>query len=158
MDVNSRPVPPRDPRWWDTPQMQAALARHDVAAVYRWLQRYGWSQTQIGAAVGQSQGEVSEVISGSRRVRAYDLLERIAEAFAIPRGHMGLGYSRPTTAAADTQPKNEEDDPVLRRQFLGAAAALTVGAAVDGLQRWLPVIPGPAAPVPERASFSDVAQ
>jgi len=94
----------------------------------------------------------------SRRVRAYELLERIAEAFVIPRGHMGLAYSRPTTAAADTQPKNEEDDPVLRRQFLGAAAALTVGAAVDGLQRWLPVIPGPAAPVPERAGFSDVAQ
>jgi transcriptional regulator with XRE-family HTH domain len=155
MDANSTAVPAREPRWWDAPDMRVALARHDVAAVYRWLQRHGWSQTQIGAAVGQSQGEVSEVISGARRIQAYDLLVRIAEAFGIPRGHMGLAYAETTPLG---RRDDEEDNAVLRRQFLGAAAGLVVGAAVEGLDRWLPQAPDPTAPVPARVGAADVAQ
>jgi hypothetical protein len=76
-------------------QARLALARHDVAAVYRILQRHGVSQRRIAHLTGQSQSEVSEILKG-RRVRAYDVLARICDGLAVPRGRMGLAYDDET--------------------------------------------------------------
>ncbi|MBI3688328.1 MAG: helix-turn-helix transcriptional regulator [Actinobacteria bacterium] len=71
--------------------MRAALARHDLSAVYRMLQQHGYGQNTIGALTGQSQPEVSGIIHG-RQVRHYDLLARIAHGLGIPPGHLGLAW------------------------------------------------------------------
>jgi transcriptional regulator with XRE-family HTH domain len=77
--------------------MREALAIHDLASVYRILQRYGVSQRRIAAAVEQSQSEISEILKG-RQVGAYDVFVRIVEGFGIPRGWMGLAYDDETMA------------------------------------------------------------
>ncbi len=91
--------PPRDyvdPKAWSRPDMRQALARRDIAAAYRLLQRYGISQRTIAAKTGQSQSEVSEIIAGRRQVVSYDLLLRIADGLRVPRGWLGLAYDADT--------------------------------------------------------------
>jgi plasmid maintenance system antidote protein VapI len=82
--------------------MRYALAVHDIAKVYRLLQRFGVSQRRIAARVGQAQSEVSEIIGG-RRVVAYDVLIRIADGLGVPRGWMGLQYT-------DVESTDDPDD------------------------------------------------
>jgi transcriptional regulator with XRE-family HTH domain len=48
----------------------------DVAALYRWLQKHGWTQAQIAAETGQTQPEVSAILGG-RQVQAYANLELV---------------------------------------------------------------------------------
>jgi len=91
--------PPRDyvdPKAWSRPDMRQALARRDIAAAYRLLQRYGVSQRRIAALTEQTQGGVSEIIAGRRLVVSYDLLIRIADGLGIPRGWLGLAHDRPS--------------------------------------------------------------
>lgn len=93
--VNVPPVRARDhidPKVWQRKDMRSALAKRDMATVYRLLQRFGVSQRAIAARTGQSQSEISEIISGPRQVVSYDVLERIAIGLSIPRGWMGLAY------------------------------------------------------------------
>jgi hypothetical protein len=90
-----------DPAVWIRDDMRRALARRDIATVYRILQRHGVAQRKIAALTDQSQSEVSEIVAGKRRVVAYDLLTRIADGFAIPRGWMGL--------ASDDDPPSRPD-------------------------------------------------
>jgi transcriptional regulator with XRE-family HTH domain len=71
--------------------MRYALATHDIAAVYRLLQRFGVSQRVMAARTLQSQSEISEILAG-RRVVAYELLVRIADGLGVPRGWMGLEF------------------------------------------------------------------
>jgi hypothetical protein len=55
--------------------MREALARRDMAAVYRLLQRYGMSQRRIAAWTEQSQSEISEILGGRQVTAAsYDVL------------------------------------------------------------------------------------
>jgi plasmid maintenance system antidote protein VapI len=56
------------------------------------------SQRGIAARTGHSQGEVSDIINGQRRVVSYEVLVRIADGFDLPRGWMGLEHD-PETAA-----------------------------------------------------------
>jgi plasmid maintenance system antidote protein VapI len=81
--------------------MRYALAVHDIAKVYRLLQRFGVSQRRIAARVDQAQSEVSEIIGG-RKVVAYDVLIRIADGLGVPRGWMGLQYT-------DQEPTDDSD-------------------------------------------------
>jgi transcriptional regulator with XRE-family HTH domain len=78
--------------------MLMALARRDIASVFRQLQHLGLSQRRIAARTGQNQSEVGEVLSGTRVVTSYDVLLRIAHGLSIPRGLLGLAY---TTATGD---------------------------------------------------------
>jgi predicted XRE-type DNA-binding protein len=71
-------------------EMRLALAQRDIAKVYKLLQKYGVSQRRIARFTQQTQSEVSEIITGKRVVRSYDVLVRIADGLAIPRGWMGL--------------------------------------------------------------------
>jgi transcriptional regulator with XRE-family HTH domain len=71
------------------PDVRAALAQHDIATLYRALQRAGVSQRIIAAKTGQSQSEVSEIMSG-RRVQSATVLARIVDGLGIPRAAVGL--------------------------------------------------------------------
>ena len=74
--------------------MTAALAERDMATVFRLLQEHGLSQRSIAARTGQSQSEISEVMSG-RRIVSYDVLARIADGLGVSRGYLGMAYHAP---------------------------------------------------------------
>ena len=59
---------PVDPEVLQRPDMRAALAERDIAAVYRILQQCGVSQRRIATLTGQSQSEISEILAGRRVV------------------------------------------------------------------------------------------
>jgi hypothetical protein len=163
VNVVPKPSPEPDPSWWDDPELRPDLARQDVAALYRFLQRRGWSQNQIGQATGQSQPEVSMILKG-RRVTSYEVLARVADGLAMPRGYLGLSgcVSCPVTVDPAVDRTGEVDaggdDPVHRRELLGAVAAVAAGGSVDWLDRWFPATVTGIAPVPARVGAADVAQ
>jgi transcriptional regulator with XRE-family HTH domain/tetratricopeptide (TPR) repeat protein len=144
---------------WEKQEMRDVLAKRDISSVYRLLCRQGISQRQIAALAGQSQSEVSEILKG-RQVMAYDVLARIAEGLAIPRGYMGLAFDGSTAClsgpGAETEP--EEEESVKRRKFLAHAAAVTMGAAVFGGDKgtWVPSVA--QTPTPNRIGMTDVRQ
>jgi transcriptional regulator with XRE-family HTH domain len=146
--------PPLDSSWWDRPELRPVLACRDVAGIFRWLQRHGWSQTQIGARTYQSQGEVSEILKG-RQVKAYDVLERIADALEIPRGLMGLAYSVTGEVGPHEAGELTVED---RRNFAGAVASVAFGSVNDEAKKWLPRFSGGVAVVPPVITESDVQQ
>ncbi|MGH3623428.1 MAG: hypothetical protein ACRDQ5_16800, partial [Sciscionella sp.] len=86
------------------------------------LHRYGLSNRQLAAIGGHAESEVSEIMHAGRQVNRYDLLERIADCFGIPRGRIGLAGDYPNPAA---EPDKNED--VRRRKFLSLAAAAAIG-------------------------------
>jgi predicted XRE-type DNA-binding protein len=86
-----------DRAWWALPELNEALARRDVRAIYRFLRTRGFSQARIAALTGQNQSEVSAILTHGRQVTAYDVLVRIADGLSIPRGLMGLAYTSPTS-------------------------------------------------------------
>ena len=70
---------------WKTDSMLDALAVRDIARVFRLIQRETRvSQTHLGVATGLSQAEVSEIISGGRRVGSIDVLTRISTGLCMP--------------------------------------------------------------------------
>ncbi|MEV6888745.1 helix-turn-helix transcriptional regulator [Kribbella sp. NPDC051137] len=146
--------PQLDSSWWDQAELRPVLASRDVAGIFRWLQRHGWSQTQIGARTYQSQGEVSEILNG-RQVKAYDVLERVADAFEIPRGRMGLAYSSSAEGESDKSSELTCED---RRDFAGAVASVAFGSVSDQARKWLPEVPNSLAAVPPVITDSDVEQ
>jgi hypothetical protein len=72
-----------DPTLFAHADLRAALAGHDIGALYRALQDVGVSQRRIAALTGQSQSEVSEIVHG-REVNDYRVLVRIGSAPAHP--------------------------------------------------------------------------
>jgi transcriptional regulator with XRE-family HTH domain len=88
------------PEWvWCSPLMLAALARRDIASVFRQLQHLGLSQRRLAARTGQTQAEVGKVMSGSRVICSYDVLLRVARGLGIPRGLLGLAYATASSEA-----------------------------------------------------------
>jgi transcriptional regulator with XRE-family HTH domain/tetratricopeptide (TPR) repeat protein len=82
-----RPLDPirLPPRFWQSPECLQVLANRDVPQLIRMVQHEAnASQTQIGIAIGMSQPQVSEILSGARRVVSIDVLNRIAEGFGMP--------------------------------------------------------------------------
>ena len=89
---SEKPTSPIDPTLYHRDDMRAVLAAHDIAGLYQLLKDAGLTQRDIARLTGQSQSEVSEILTG-RRVLSYDLLVRITEGLAIPRELMGLSLS-----------------------------------------------------------------
>jgi transcriptional regulator with XRE-family HTH domain len=87
---------------WDTDPVLDALAARDIAQLFRLVQRETKvSQSHLGVATGLSQAQVSEIISGSRRVSSIDVLTRIASGLGMPsraRITLLLGERNRTTA------------------------------------------------------------
>ncbi|MEU4691899.1 DUF5919 domain-containing protein [Actinoplanes sp. NPDC023714] len=72
---------------WQAESMRSALAARDIAQVFRLVQREtGVSQSHLGVATGLSQAQVSEIISGARRVSSIDVLTRISTGLGMPGG------------------------------------------------------------------------
>ena len=153
-----RPLPQVDPAWWGHPLLRPRLAAQDIQALYRWLQRHGWSQAQIGAATGQTQPEVSAILHG-RKVQAYEVLVRVSAGLEIPPGYLGLsGCIACAGTVQAAEQGGEGEDPMFRRQFLGAVAAVAAGGTADGLRRLLPDLVPSVAEVPTRVGATEVAQ
>lgn len=144
-----------NPLWWSRPELQEALRRRDVPAVYRFLGSRGFSQTRIARLTQQSQTEVWEIASRGRDVVAYDVLARIADGLGIPRGLMGLAYTQ-DTAVERTSGDQQKGRHVKRRELLGMAAKITVGASLTGADLATLATPAGASPVPDRLGPSDV--
>lgn len=99
------------PDFWSRPDVSRALASRDIGALFRLLrQRAGLSQTRIGAATGNAQGRVSEIINGKYEVRSITSLTRIANGLAMPgsaRSALGLApgaANEPREPSARTVP------------------------------------------------------
>ncbi|MGH3854707.1 MAG: helix-turn-helix domain-containing protein [Pseudonocardiaceae bacterium] len=109
---------PLDPKFFEAPEMRAALHDRDVGTVYRLLGRQGVSQRQIAKLTGQSQSEVSEIIKG-RQVVNILVLERIADGLGVPRAWMGVSFDeeKPST------PRIEEVDGSVKRRTLRTATS-----------------------------------
>src|SRR5215475_12635207 len=111
--------------------MRAVLATRDIAGVFRLLQKVGVSQRRIAALTGQSQSEISEILSG-RQVVSYDVLARIADGLGVPRGHLGLAYDDATAhlvgaATAESAAESAEATAEGNQLLLTRVAELAVG-------------------------------
>jgi transcriptional regulator with XRE-family HTH domain/tetratricopeptide (TPR) repeat protein len=150
---------PIDPRVWDTPQMRAALARHDIGRVYQLLSTVGVSQRRIAAMTGQNQSEVSEIVQG-RQVQAYDVLARIADGLHVPRGYMGLAFTDTATRrlASPPRPHGTKDDYMERRGFLGLISKIVMGAALTPSELNLIAVAPGRTPIPKRVGNTEVEQ
>lgn len=132
------------------PSLRDALACRDITRVYRILVREGVPQRTIAELVGQSQSEVSEILSG-RQVQSYGVLLRICTGLGIPRGAMGLAYDEELA----TEAVEEVDEDVERRNFLAIAGAILFGAPVFGDPHPLTLRDVVLSP-PERIGLTDV--
>ncbi|MFL6145279.1 MAG: helix-turn-helix domain-containing protein [Labedaea sp.] len=134
--------------------MREALARRDVAAVYRLLVAAGVAQRTIGRLTRQSQSEVSDIVNG-RQVQAYDVLVRIADGLGVARGWLGLAYDEVDPSTLDET--EEVDEDVERRRFLALAGSIVVGSPVLGEPEQLTVHDMIIRP-PGRVGVEDVRQ
>ena len=164
--------------FWQRPDTRAALRGRDIGQLFTLLNQYtAASQTQIGIACGMSQGKVSFIMRGLQQVETLAVFERIADALGMPapaRIALGLAPREPSqqpapahraippadTVAAlhaagvsgllDLEPEDrqEEQDPVRRRTFVGLAGASLFSAMLAGSSRSGPAIDAePLAPI-----------
>ncbi|MEU8074097.1 DUF5919 domain-containing protein [Catellatospora citrea] len=119
---------------WQQTEVLDVLARRDIGQLFRIAQKVtGATQTQLGIAAGLSQAQVSEIMSGSRKVTSIEVLARIVTGFEIPepaRSTLFLGTRQPASSPAPRQ-----------------SAA---GAPLDLTQRFSDVV----AVYPSRSAFS----
>lgn len=147
-------APPRlPPGFWSRADVAAALADRDFGALFRLVAKYsGASQTKIAIAVGMTQGQVSTIMTGNRRVTAIDVAERALDGLDAPdRARVAVGLAPRTvpddhngdwleplrSETADTgsgvwQPATEED--VDRRDVLRLGGIAVAGGLI-GSQR-----------------------
>jgi transcriptional regulator with XRE-family HTH domain len=109
------------PAVWETDAMLDALAARDIAQVFRFIQRETRvSQTHLGVATGLSQAQVSEIISGTRRVSSVDVLTRIATGLCMPtdaRVALLLG-DRTHGVATSPAPPSDPPSPTVAEEAL----------------------------------------
>ncbi len=147
-------VEPIDPALFEREDLRAALAGHDIGAVYRALKDVGVSQRRIAALTGQSQSEVSEIVHG-RAVHDYRVLVRIAEGLGVPREWMWLSCGAyPGGVMAGDLPKGV-DEQMYRRVLLAAAGMVVMGRPLRGI--WELAGPSPV-PLPSRVLGLHVVQ
>jgi len=176
--------------FWQRAEVTTALDGRDVGRLFQLLRQYaGASQTQIGIACGMTQSKVSDIMRGAQQVITLALFERIANGLEMPDpARITLGLAPSTTpcstarqvnavpsgdrpAALDASPvsdllsidlgdREEEEDPVRRRTFVGLAGAsmfsamLAEGAGhpANDVGHFAPVLAGDAA-APEPGPF-----
>ena len=152
-----------DPALYQRDDLRAAIARHDFGTVYQaLLDEQGLSQRRIAQLTGQSQSEVSEILSG-RRVLMYSVLRRIVTALAIPPELAGLscgdGDDLGTYSGQVPVVDAEEVEAVLRRHLLALGGKAITGATVAKLGALLAELPGPPpVPPPSRLDHIHVVQ
>lgn len=118
--------------FWRDVRVVHALRCRDVGALFRLAtdRNHGVSQTTLAMSVGLSQGQVSQIVNGTRQVVQIDVLERIADGMAIPdqsRMLLGLAPGHPI------RPSNGQARPLLVARGLDAVDLLTAAEnAGDG--------------------------
>ncbi len=125
--------------FWTRPDVLDALGQRDFATLFGLLSKYaGASQTQIAIAVGLTQGQVSTVMGGTRRLTAIDVVERALDGLNAPdaaRAAAGLAPRRPSGLDTWGRATREKatDDSVHRRNLLqlGGLAAVGVATALE---------------------------
>ncbi|MGH4020633.1 MAG: helix-turn-helix domain-containing protein [Pseudonocardiaceae bacterium] len=157
-----RPLAPINPALLESPGMLAALARQDVATIYRWLEQGGVSQRQIARRTGQSQSEICEIIKG-RKVGMYDVLVRICDGLGVPRWLMGLSHYGPDGAYAGdvtvAEPPKGVDVSMQRRDLMAFGAVSVFGAPLFGELLLGPShAPGAVTELPSKIGMTDVAE
>ncbi len=135
-------VEPIDPAVFERADVRAALAGHDIGAVYRALQDVGVSQRRIAALTEQSQSEVSDIVHG-RAVHDYRVLVRIAEGLGIPREWMWLSGSAYSAGAMVGDLSEGVDEEVYRRVLIAAGGMVVMGQPLRAIGQ----LAGPS-PVP----------
>ncbi|MER5489362.1 helix-turn-helix transcriptional regulator, partial [Streptomyces sp. NPDC002812] len=99
---------------WSHPQLVAAVAAEDWAAVFRtYRQLTGLSQTKLGERVGLVQPEVSNIERGRRQVTSVEVRQRIVDGLRVP-AHL---------LAAD-QPR--VDSPPMQKILIGGSSRLSL--------------------------------
>lgn len=131
-----------DPQWhtatYGGSTLRALLARHDIGAVFRYLNDRGVSYSWIGAATNLTGSRVWEYAHQKRFVTEYTLLERIAEGLGIPRHWMGLSRAEPATAGPAPEDRPGADRVLDHHDLLAIVAAIAVGTIPADVDRWLP--------------------
>ncbi|MGH3928782.1 MAG: helix-turn-helix domain-containing protein, partial [Pseudonocardiaceae bacterium] len=114
----------------------------------------GLSQRQIAQRTGQSQSEVSEILSG-RRVESYRVLVRLSEGLGIPPERMGLSWWSPEGTYCGVATVTELPEGVsaemFRRHLLVLGATAAFGNPIKGLGESRGQVGVPASePMPSR--------
>src|ERR1044071_5335760 len=95
--------------FWERPDVIAALHSRNMGLFFIHLQAHtGASQTQIGMAIGWSQGKVSDLERGVGEVKHLAVFEDIANGLNFPdpaRIALGLAPRAPSPHRAGPQPR-----------------------------------------------------
>ena len=87
---------------WQRVDTRSVLQSRDVGALFRLLRRYGVSQGRLAAALGLTQGRVSEIARGQRAVTTLEVFERVADGLGLPDdARMLLGLAPRAPAGLD---------------------------------------------------------
>ena len=70
---SEKPTAAVDPTLYHRDDLRAVLTAHDIAGLYQLLKDAGLTQRDIAALTGQSQSEVSEILTG-RQVLSLSLI------------------------------------------------------------------------------------
>ncbi|MGH3898104.1 MAG: helix-turn-helix domain-containing protein, partial [Pseudonocardiaceae bacterium] len=147
-------TPAVDPALLARADVRAALAGHDIGALYRILSDNGWTQREIAKATRTQQSGVSEILRG-RQVIDYRLLVRIADGLGIPRELMNLGPGAYAGDGAVAETPEGVSAEMRRRVLLAAAGIAVAGRPLQGIGELVGGLPGPA-PVPLPARIFEV--
>ncbi|MGH3824551.1 MAG: helix-turn-helix domain-containing protein [Pseudonocardiaceae bacterium] len=152
--------PPIDPVLLTRPKVHAALASHDIGALFQLLSEHGWTQREIARATGMQQSTVCEIVKG-RRVIGFQLLVRIADGLGIPRELMRLGPDEGSAYAGGgtaTELAEEVIAEMRRRALLATAGIGIASRPLQGIGEPAK-LPTPApVPLPSRILPVHVAQ
>jgi tetratricopeptide (TPR) repeat protein len=146
-------MPPLPEGFWQRQHVHDALTSRDFGALFRLASKYaGASQTDIAVTVGMTQGQVSTIMAGTRRITALDVMERVFDGMLAPgdariacglapRDSAGVVPDAASAArwlrsfGADGGGEVAGDSSVLRRDVLrlgGSSAVVGVGLTLTG--------------------------
>lgn len=94
--------PPRLPDgFWSRGDVDQSLRDRDFGELFRLVAKYaGASQTQIAIAAGMTQGQVSTIVAGDRRVTAIDVAECALDGLDAPdTARLAFGLAPRTSRA-----------------------------------------------------------
>ena len=105
------PRPPFEPiaipdEAWRRESTQRILQDRAAGPLFEFAQKYGISQTRLGAATGMGQGRINDLIHGRRgNITALDSWERIAEGLNMPsHARIALGLAPQSPPDMDLAP------------------------------------------------------
>ncbi|MGP3979621.1 NB-ARC domain-containing protein [Streptomyces sp. KR80] len=100
---------------WSSEETRALLLDRRIGQLFLLAKKHaGASQARIAAATGLNQGEVSRIQRGERWVTAIDVLERIADGFAMPDpARVLLGLAPGDWAPEDNPPERAVPSPAV---------------------------------------------